>query len=400
MIIKIGPAPLLRVPDWKETYIQRSKLWKTNENETVIERLGLCARWGAMHLFTQLSSKYHRRRAGYPSANKEDEEKDIYELAVNSKTKVGGKAVLHWAVQYGNLGMVKKLISDLGADANLCTDIHSFTIWQNESVFHNPLTLASEGGYLEIVHYLLSRSEVVCELKQAVYCLIVASENGHIELIKFWLEKLALQWHYHGDDDEIEDNEANFNGEAISLVGIRDDEEEELLIRGKLCALEKACGKGFLGAVKQLIGLGKIDLRSWTQERKCEFNGLILACDNGHLGIARELIENGVNVNFRENGQRNGWTALHYAAKRSKLALIKELIGAGADPNLTVSFDGENGLPPGVLAHRYNRNREVARYLRDLPSPLSLQMKYVLGAVGSFIVALLLVLAYVIQANV
>jgi len=90
---------------------------------------------------------------------------------------------------------------------------------------------------------------------------------------------------------------------------------------------------------------------------------LMFASLKGHLEIARFLVDSGAPVNDEE-----GWAPLHYAAFEGGSALIKYLIGKGADK------DGlaPNGYTPLMLA-AMNRQLESARALLEQDVDLSLR---------------------------
>lgn len=57
---------------------------------------------------------------------------------------------------------------------------------------------------------------------------------------------------------------------------------------------------------------------------------LIKAIFLGNLQMVEQLIEQGADINAKAD---NGWTALHYAAKRGYVEVVKYLIEQGADIN-------------------------------------------------------------------
>jgi hypothetical protein len=59
----------------------------------------------------------------------------------------------------------------------------------------------------------------------------------------------------------------------------------------------------------------------------------------GNLDAVQKLLEKGASFNSQHT--LNGWTALHWACKRSHVAIVEHLLGKGADVNL-VSTEGES----------------------------------------------------------
>lgn len=61
----------------------------------------------------------------------------------------------------------------------------------------------------------------------------------------------------------------------------------------------------------------------------------------GDEDAIRKLIESGVDVNSQHS--INGWTGLHWAAKRGHASIVRMLLSHGADPSLTSAY-GESSL--------------------------------------------------------
>lgn len=78
--------------------------------------------------------------------------------------------------------------------------------------------------------------------------------------------------------------------------------------------------------------------------------------------VIKFLLEIGVNVNEPDDG---GATAIHAAAAKGNLEVIKKLVELGADPNF--AYDDQVDHP--LLHAAYNKDREMFNYLYPLTDP-------------------------------
>lgn len=110
------------------------------------------------------------------------------------------------------------------------------------------------------------------------------------------------------------------NGKVLAMP-----KEEALLF-----ALETAAEHDHLALVEELIADGA-DVTATTEP-------LIIACEIGHMHIARHLIEAGMDINGR--GCLCGETPLMAAASCGQVVIVKYLLEHGADVNMR---DTESG---------------------------------------------------------
>jgi len=68
---------------------------------------------------------------------------------------------------------------------------------------------------------------------------------------------------------------------------------------------------------------------------------LMAACKGGHIGLVKELLKLGADMNARGEG---GWDALMCAARFGHIATISLLLGRGADPNTRCNTEGWTAL--------------------------------------------------------
>lgn len=96
-------------------------------------------------------------------------------------------------------------------------------------------------------------------------------------------------------------------------------------------ALHAACGSGQFNAAKLLVETFKADVNSVSG---IGMTPLHEALNSADMEIARLLIDNGADVNARDqsrNGFTGGWTPLHYAVAQAVPEMVRHLLGRGAD---------------------------------------------------------------------
>lgn len=103
--------------------------------------------------------------------------------------------------------------------------------------------------------------------------------------------------------------------------------------------LKKAFEMGRADVVRELLAHGAKPEIAWGREMRVE-QLFLYAINEGHSEIVQLFLGAGFLVNYQD---QKGNTALHYAKLRKNDALIKDLLIAGADPNLPNS-KGQNYL--------------------------------------------------------
>ncbi|KAF6198778.1 hypothetical protein GE061_006800 [Apolygus lucorum] len=89
------------------------------------------------------------------------------------------------------------------------------------------------------------------------------------------------------------------------------------------------------------------------------------ACE-GDLDLVIELILKGTNVNARQI--INGWTPLHWAAKRGRAEIVRYLLEKGADPNILT----ENGETAANLATTSEVRKVLGADMNGVPTESAL----------------------------
>ena len=87
------------------------------------------------------------------------------------------------------------------------------------------------------------------------------------------------------------------------------------------------------------------------------------ACSNGHIDIARFLINNGANINAKDN---NGWTSLMWASYYDRIDTARFLIRNGAN---IATRNKDNETAYDIASQK--GNAEIAQYLLNVQNELA-----------------------------
>ena len=151
--------------------------------------------------------------------------------------------------------------------------------------------------------------------------LMVASWEGHIEIVKLLIE-----------------NGADVNASRPY---------------GDITALNEASQNGHTEIVKLLIKHGAID------------SSLIDAAGSGDIEKVRTLIEEGTDVNIRAYG--NNVTALNEASENGHLEIVQYLVEKGADVNLKSGLsDSSLSGEPSLMYALEGGHTDIVEYLESL----------------------------------
>jgi ankyrin repeat protein len=197
------------------------------------------------------------------------------------------KTALMFAADRGHLKIVEHLIL-AGVDINLSDR-------PSKKLGKTPLMCAAESGHAEIVRLLLRSGAIVdAQDKRGQTALYYAVESDRAEAVRILLE--------FGADP----HKKNWDSTPFEIATYSSKEIVALITN-----VDRSKGTNTSNRAKEEM------LRS--------------ASFAGYLGIVRELIPQGVNINAQENG---GWTALMYAAAKGNLDIFQILLAAGADVNI------------------------------------------------------------------
>lgn len=317
-----------------------------------------------------------------------------------NEQQIDGQTALHWAVVANETEVVQKLI-EAGADVNAKNRTNA-----------TPLMLAAINGAPQIIQLLLDQgadpNERVTLTNDTV--LMLAARTGvpkAVELLldygaevnerETWSNSTALMWaasegHVevvsmlidHGADIDAkslyqpQDNIATYSGFQGQNPRERHPYESGPMpwSSGELTAMLYAAREGHLPVVRQLVGSGA-DINVMAADGQ---NGISLAITNGHFDIASYLIEKGANVN--QQGAQ-GFTPLYWAVEarnmevapgfpwlvtEDTLPLMRQMLEAGADPNLLVNSVTRARMQEGTPLVLYSTALARAAFSGDLES--------------------------------
>ncbi|HHJ21188.1 MAG TPA: hypothetical protein ENJ84_15390 [Gammaproteobacteria bacterium] len=158
---------------------------------------------------------------------------------------------------------------------------------------------ASQKDRTDIIYYALWGIGILFFLvwsagkEERVKKLILASEEGHIDIVEALLAK------------RVNVNARNDTGATPLMV---------------------ASGSGHTDLVKALIAKGA----DVNMQRKDGLTALMAASEKGHTDMVEVLLEKGADVNVRKE---DGWTALMFASREGHTDMVEALLERGADVN-------------------------------------------------------------------
>jgi hypothetical protein len=187
-----------------------------------------------------------------------------------------------------------------------------------ENIFY--LLFASDGGHKEIVELLLTHTDIninqfMCRALPKPHCkdwtvdqlnlrrnifgnptaLHLASENGHVEVVKILLEK-GINFKLRTDLGQTALHLASKNGHAkVVKILLENGIDINQDTNGGRTALNLASKNGHVEVVKVLLEKG-IDFKLKTDRAE---TALHLASENGHVEVFRILLEKGLDIHLK-----------------------------------------------------------------------------------------------------
>ena len=226
------------------------------------------------------------------------------------------------------------------------------------------LMLASANGHIEIVKLLLdNRAKVDMQENNGVSALMMASDRGYIEVARLLLEQGAKV-----------DMQANNGVSALVMASAQGHIEVARLLLEQgakvdmqendgVSALMLVSTNGHIEIVKLLL-----DNRAKVDMQANNINGvsaLMMASAQGHIEVARLLLEQGAKVDMQEN---DGLSALMLASANGHIEIVKLLL----DNRAKVDMQENNGVSALMMASDRG-HIEVARLLLEQGAKVDMQ---------------------------
>ena len=201
------------------------------------------------------------------------------------------------------------------------------------------LILASKNGHTDIVKLLFQKgADLENQNKDGSTALMLASDNGHTEIVKILVEPHI----WNGASLNVQDK----NGNTALILASKNGHTDivELL-------LEKGAPPG----------CPHLDM----QQNKNGETALMLASDNGQTETVRLLVEKGANLDIKG---KDGATALKTASKKGYTEIVRLLVEKGANLDIQNKY-GNTAL---MLASN-NGHTEIVKILVEKGASLDIQ---------------------------
>ncbi|XP_071807493.1 uncharacterized protein [Asterias amurensis] len=239
-----------------------------------------------------------------------------YDADINLVTKLTQESSLHYCARAGNIDIMIKMINHLGPNrTQLAVNRQSKNGW-------SPLLVASEEGHVKIVKLLLqsnARVDVFDEHGKAA--LHLASENGHKEVadILLW-HKAFVNAKSKLGITPLHLAAQNGHNDLIKLLVSTHSATIDALSLAKKTPLHQAAQNGQLEVCETMLQL-KADSNATDMHGQTPLH---LAAKNDHADIVKLFLKHKPELVTMANS--DGSTCGHIAASKGSVAVIKELL--------------------------------------------------------------------------
>ncbi|XP_070555789.1 serine/threonine-protein phosphatase 6 regulatory ankyrin repeat subunit B-like isoform X2 [Ptychodera flava] len=235
---------------------------------------------------------------------------------INITTKLTQETPLHYCARAGNADIMMEQAKHLGpARVQLAVNRQSKNGW-------SPLLVASEQGHIEIVKILLqhnARVDVFDEHGKAA--LHLAAENGHVEVadVLLWHKAFVNAKSKLGVTPLHLGAQSGFN-KLVKLLIETHNATIDALSLAKQTPLHMAAQNGQLEVCETLLKM-KADSNATDIHGQTPFH---LAAENDHADIVKLFLKHKPELVNMANA--DGSTCAHIAASKGSVAVIKELL--------------------------------------------------------------------------
>ncbi|CAF4113390.1 unnamed protein product, partial [Rotaria magnacalcarata] len=247
-----------------------------------------------------------------------------------------GVSPLLLCAEVGNFELVQALVQ-AGADVNLAPQ--GVLAEDNYLAGQTPLFGAAKKGHVEICEYLIQNgADVNAITMTGVTSLYTAAEEGHLDVVEVLIR--------HGAD-------VNRSPKGQVARDLHIENQTPLLM---------ACTKNHETIIRHLIESGaNVNL---TSERGS--SPLLAICQHNNVGLARSLIQNGARYDVEAknlyDGKING---LIVAAESGSFETLRLLVEAGLDVNYKIEGQGETAGRTPLFCACAKGFQDIVEYLID-----------------------------------
>ncbi|KAL6404907.1 Ankyrin repeat-containing domain [Ilyonectria robusta] len=257
------------------------------------------------------------------------------------------KAPLHYLAFHNLHSILSKILSETSQSCTSTTDektiatsLNEFSAWKQ-----TPLATASKQDHMEVVQLLIEkganinarhrRTDIYClpftifrarnrkMLRPCLSALEGASQNGHIGIVQFLLERGADTSPHHSRVDSVIQYASAKGHEEIIRLLVEHGADVNCRSGARGSAIQQASCGGHLSIVKFLLEHGAdVNCRAGAGGSAIQQASL-----EGHVSVVKFLLEHGADINCQAGVGRS---AIHQASFRGHRSVVKFLLEHGA----------------------------------------------------------------------